>query len=313
METYKGCITDIEGLLAGHYTDFLAKTGCTVVVCPEGAVCGADVRGGAPGTRETDLLKPGMLVQKVHAVLLTGGSAFGLNAAGGVMQYLEEKHIGMETEFATVPIVPAAVIYDLGIGRSGVRPDKAEGYAAAAVATKKALPQGSYGAGTGALIGKLMGMKGTAKGGVGAASIDIGGGVKVAAVFVVNALGDVCDHRTGRIIAGLQDEDGQLLNSVNCILQGAGNGGNSAGQNTTIGIVATNAVLTKDQAYKMASMAHDGIALAVRPAHTLMDGDTVFALSTCKKEAELTAVFTAAAEVTARAIVNACLLATAGE
>ncbi len=312
METYKGCITDIEGLLAGHYTDLLNKTGCTVVVCPEGAVCGADVRGGAPGTRETDLLKPGMLVEKAHAVLLSGGSAYGLDAAGGVMQYLEENKIGLDTVCATVPIVPAAVIYDLGLGSAHVRPDKAEGYAAAAAASDKPLLQGSCGAGTGALIGKLYGMRGTSKGGVGAASIGLKGGVQVAALFVVNAMGDVWDYRAGRIIAGLQDENGEFADTVACILKGE-NMADIRGQNTTIGIVATNAILSKAQANKMAAMAHDGIALAVHPAHTLLDGDTTFAMATCKKEADITAVFTAAAEAAARAIVNACLHAAAGE
>lgn len=309
---YKGSITDVEGLKAGHYTDIIAKTGCTAVICEEGAICGVDVRGGAPGTRETDLLKPGMLVKKVHGVLLTGGSAFGLDAAGGVMQYLEERNIGLATPYATVPIVPAAVIYDLGIGKSDVRPDKQAGYQAAAAATKFPLQQGSYGAGTGALIGKLFGVRGSAKGGIGTASIALGKKVYVAAVFVVNAMGDVYDHNTGKIVSGLQGDKGEFLNTVKCILEGAG-AKDLAGQNTTIGIVATNAILSKEETNKMAAMAHDGIALAVRPSHTMVDGDTVFALSTGKKTADITAVFTAAAEVTARAIVNACNYAINGD
>jgi L-aminopeptidase/D-esterase-like protein len=309
---YKGCITDVEGLKAGHYTDNIAKTGCTVVICEEGAVCGGDVRGGAPGTRETDLLKTGMLVQKAHAVLLSGGSAFGLDAAGGVMQYLEEKNIGLSTPYATVPIVPAAVIYDLGIGKPEIRPDKKAGYEAAAAASASPLQQGSFGAGAGALIGKLFGMRGSAKGGIGAASIALGKNVCVAALFAVNAMGDVYDHHTGKIIAGLQGDTGEFLNTVNCILEGAGVKG-LVGQNTTIGIVATNAILSKDEANKMAAVAHDGIALTVRPAHTMIDGDTVFALSTGKRNADMTAVFTAAAEVAARAIVNACAHAANGE
>lgn len=308
---YKGCITDIEGLKAGHYTDNFGKTGCTVVICEEGAVCGGDVRGGAPGTRETDLLKPGVLVNKAHAVLLTGGSAFGLDAAGGVMQYLEEKNIGFVTPYATVPIVPAAVIYDLGLGKPDKRPDKQSGYQAAAAASTAPLQQGSCGAGTGALIGKLFGMRGSAKGGVGAASLSLGEKVYVAALFVVNALGDVYDHHTGKIFSGLQDDKGEFLNTMNYILEGA-RGKDLAGQNTTIGIVATNAIINKEEVNKMASMAHDGIALAVRPSHTMVDGDTVFALSTGKKNADITAVFTAAVEVTARAIVNACYYAING-
>jgi len=304
---YKGCITDVEGILAGHYTDAEGRTGCTVVICEEGAVCGVDVRGGAPGTRETDLARTGNLVTKAHAVLLTGGSAYGLDAAGGVMQYLEEKDIGFDTQFGKVPIVPAAVIYDLDTGPSDIRPDKKAGYAASEAASGKALPQGPYGAGTGASVGKLLGPANTSRGGIGAASMALRDGTTVAALFAVNAFGDIYDPHTGGIIAGLRDENGEFLNTADILLSGAGYEANY-GQNTVIGIVATDAALTKEEANKMAAVAHDGIALSVHPAHTMLDGDTVFALSTGKRQGDFNVLLAAAAEVTARAVVNACLL-----
>ncbi len=308
---YEGSITDAGGIMAGHYTDAKAKTGCSVVICEDGAVCGADVRGGAPGTRETDLLKTGNLVTKAHAVLLTGGSAFGLDAASGVMQYLEEKGIGFETPYAKVPIVPSAVIYDLGTGKSGVRPDKKAGYEACAAAACGPLKQGSYGAGTGATVGKMMGLPHAMKGGIGEASLKLEGGVVVSALFAVNAFGDVYDHNTGKIIAGCRDKDGNFINTVQSILLNAGLK-ETCGQNTTIGIIATNAELTKEEANKTAAIAHDAIALCVRPSHTMFDGDTVFALSTGRKKADINVILVAAAEAAARAIVNACVFASGG-
>jgi L-aminopeptidase/D-esterase-like protein len=302
---YKGCITDIAGIVAGHYTDTEGRTGCTVVIAKEGAVCGADVRGGAPGTRETDLCHTGNLVSKAHAVLLTGGSAYGLDAAGGVMRYLEEHGIGFETQYGIVPIVPAAVIYDLDTGRSDIRPDKDAGYAACMAASGAMLEQGSLGAGTGASVGKLLGPANTMRGGIGAASLTLRDGTTVAALFAVNAFGDVVDPHTGAVAAGLRDENGAHMNTVDILLSGAAYEPNY-GQNTTIGIVATDALLTKEEANKMAAIAHDGVALAIRPSHTMLDGDTVFALSTGKKQGDFNLLLTAAVEVTVRAIVNAC-------
>jgi len=302
---YKGSITDIEGVTAGHYTDAEAKTGCTVVLCEKGAVCGVDVRGGAPGTRETDLARPGNLVKKAHAVLLSGGSAYGLDAAAGVMQYLEEKDIGFNTGYAKVPIVPAAVIYDLGVGKADIRPGKQAGYYACLEASAPGLQQGAFGAGTGATVGKLLGLAHACSGGVGTASIELKDGVIVAALFVVNAFGDVVDPHTGKTVAGMKNPDGSYPGTCEVLLSGIENKA-AAGQNTTIGVVATNAALTKEEANKMAAIAHDGIALCVRPAHTMLDGDTVFALSAGEKQADFNVLLAAAVEAVCRAIVNAC-------
>ena len=302
---YNGTITDIAGIEVGHAQDLKGKTGCTVVICREGAIAGVDVRGAAPGTRETDLMRPGNLVEKVHAILLTGGSAFGLAAADGVMKYLEEEGIGFDTGSLKVPIVAAAVLYDLGYGSATARPDANMGYQACLNAGSSNILQGSVGAGTGATVGKLFGMKSSMKGGIGTASISLPGGIVVGAIVAVNAFGDVVDPRTGKIIAGaVSPETGEFINTVDFIIS-SGKSYGFAGTNTTIGVVATNAILNKEQANRLAMMGHDGLAQAIRPVHTMMDGDTLFCLSTGKIKGDMTAIGCAAVEVVARAVVNA--------
>ncbi len=294
---HSGCITDISGVTAGHWTDRENMTGCTVVVIEGGAVCGVDVRGSAPGTRETDLLRPMNTVQKANALLLSGGSAFGLAAAGGVMRWLEQRGEGFDTGFAKVPIVPAAVLYDLGVGSPAVRPDEDEGYAACEAAGIEPLAQGRFGAGTGATVGKAAGMQYASAGGFGAASVNIGD-VIVAACFAVNAFGDIYDHNTGKKIAGMKE-----TSVYDALLEGGSP--DVSGMNTTIGIIGTNAALTKEQACKLASSGQDGIAMCVRPAHTMFDGDSVFAFGTGEMQCGISALLAAAAEVSARAIINA--------
>jgi len=279
-------------------------TGCTVVLCPpEGCAAGVDQRGSAPGTRETDLLRPGQLVERVNAILLTGGSAFGLDAAGGVMRYLEEHGIGHSVGVTVVPIVPAAVIFDLAVGDFRTRPDAAMGYAACVAATDGAVTEGNVGAGTGASVGKALGPAQAMKSGLGMASLRLPGGLIVAALMVVNALGDVLDPRTGGILAGARLPGGGWADSSHLLLHGAPR--SATPTNTVIGVVATNARLDKAQATKVAQMAHDGLARAVRPAHTMFDGDTIFALSAGAVQADITRVGQAAADVTAEAIVQA--------
>ncbi len=294
---YSGSLTDIPGVLAGHYTDSTHLTGCTVVLLRGGAVAGVDVRGSAPGTRETDLLRPCNTVQHAHALLLCGGSAFGLAAADGVMRWLEEHGEGFDTGYARVPIVPAAVLYDLGVGSASVRPDAAAGYAACESAGS-ALQSGPYGAGTGATVGKAGGPQRAGRGGFGMASVVMPCGVIVAAAFAVNAFGDIYDHNSGQKKAGMTG--GSVMETL---LNAAPP--DMSGRNTTIGIVGTNAVLTKEQANKLASMGQDGIAMTVRPAHTMFDGDTVFAFGTGAATGDFSAILAAGAEAAARAIVNA--------
>ena len=315
-------ITDVKGIRVGHADDREALTGCTVVLCEEGAVAGVDQRGGAPGTRETDLVRPMHLVQKVHAVLLSGGSAFGLDAATGVMRYLEERDIGYDVRVAKVPIVPAAILFDLGIGRADVRPDAAMGYAACQAASIEPPSMGNVGAGMGATVGKILDMASAMKSGIGTASVDLGGDAVVGAIVVANPWGDVVDPATGEILAGARPAkvgpvriggEGTFVDTLNAmkgmvgktILRFASRG------NTVIGVVATNALLTKEQVNKVAQMAQDGIARAVRPAHTMFDGDTLFALSTGKKKVDVNIVGAYAAEVVAQAIVRAVLMAEA--
>jgi len=298
-------ITDVTGLKVGHYTDPEAATGCTVVLCEQGAIAGVDVRGSAPGTRETDLLRPMNQVEKVHAILLSGGSAFGLDAASGVMRYLDEKKIGYATTGGTVPIVPAAVLFDLAIGNPKVRPGDKEGYQACKNAAGGEVHQGCVGAGTGAMVGQVFGTNRATKSGLGTASETIGNDVIIGAIVAVNALGDVYDSTTGKIIAGVRRLDGKGFgNTVEYLKEEQSCQGN-AGNHTTIGIVATNVSLTKEQVNKMAQMAHDGLARAINPCHTMLDGDTIFALSLGVKEGDLTAIGTIAAEVMQRAIIKA--------
>ena len=309
---FPGAITDIAGLKVGHFTDPRRPTGCTVLLCPEGAVAGVDVRGAAPGTRETDLLHPLATIAEVHALLLTGGSAFGLAAADGVMQWLEARGFGVPVGPARVPIVPAAVLFDLWVGDARIRPDAAAGFAACEAATDQPPAQGSVGAGAGASVGKLFGIAGAMKGGIGTAAIQVGG-ITVAALVAVNAMGDVIDPATGQIVAGARAPGGrQTINLMQALCAGQLPAPLMAGMATTIGIVATDAVLTKTQANKLAGMAHDGLARAINPVHTSQDGDAMFALATggAGLPGHLTVLGALAAEVTARAVLNAVRAAT---
>lgn len=307
-------LTAVAGIEVGHWTSSERPTGCTAILTRQGATAAVDVRGGAPGTRETDLLDPSNLVGEVHAIVLTGGSAFGLDAASGVMRYLEEAGIGFDVGVARVPIVPAAVLFDLAVGgRPEVRPTAESGYLAACAASGGPVAQGSIGAGAGASVGKLLGSARAMKGGLGSASIALPDGLVVAALVAVNAVGDVVDPGTGRVIAGARTPDGRALADVRGLLRrGAVGGAPRVGENTTIGVVATNAALTKPQARKVAQMAHGGIARAIVPAHTPVDGDTIFALATAALpgEAALGTVGALAAEAMADAIVRAVRSAT---
>lgn len=308
----KGAITDVAGIEVGHFTDARRPTGCTVIITRDGAVAGVDVRGAAPGTRETDLLHPSNLVDRVHAILLAGGSAWGLDAASGVMQWLEENHIGLQVGFGLVPIVPAAVLFDLPVGDASIRPDAKAGYAACVAASRGAPEQGNVGAGAGALVGKLFGLQRAMRGGIGTASITAHG-ITVGAIIACNAGGDVIDPATGQVLAGARTPDGlSLLNSRDAILAGAVPQSLLAGTNTTIGVIATDAILTKPQAHRLAQVAHDGLARSINPVHTLIDGDTLFALGTGRagKSADMLVLSTLAAEVTARAVVQAIRAAT---
>ena len=301
----------VPGTRVGHYTDTRAQTGCTVVLCEPGAVAGVDVRGSAPGTRETDALRPGNAVTEAHAVLLTGGSAFGLDAASGVMRYLEERGSGFRVGEHTVPIVPAAVLFDLSVGDGNVRPDSQSGYSACVDATAGPVPEGSVGAGTGATVGKLLGRELAMKGGLGVSRVEIGDGVVVGAVVAVNAVGSIVDPATAELVAGPRTSAG-MVDAAEALVGGARAAAGLSGQNTTIGVAATNARLSKEQANKLASVSHDGIALSVRPAHTMSDGDTMFALATGRTDAEVD-MHTLCAAVTlctARAIVRGVRSAT---
>ena len=314
---FPGAITDIAGLKVGHFTDPRRPTGCTVLLCEAGAVAGVDVRGAAPGTRETDLLHPLATISQVHALLLTGGSAFGLDAATGVMRWLEERGHGVPVGPATrdgspgpairIPIVPAAVLFDLWLGDARIRPDAAAGYAACEAASTAHPAQGSVGAGAGAAVGKLFGIGRAMKGGIGSASIKVGA-ITVAALVAVNAIGDVVDPASGRVIAGARADDGRTpLDTLAALVDGQLPAHLMAGMATTIGIVATDALLTKTEANKLAAMAHDGLARSINPVHTAGDGDALFAVATggSRKPGHLTVLGALAAEVTARAVLNA--------
>jgi L-aminopeptidase/D-esterase-like protein len=315
-------ITDVPGILVGHAQDASALTGCTVVLCPKGATAGVDQRGGAPGTRETDLLRPMHLVRKIHAVVLAGGSAFGLDASSGVMRYLEEKHVGFSAGNAKVPIVVSAILYDLGIGDSKVRPDAEMGYRACQRASADPPAEGNAGAGTGCTVGKIFGPVGAVKSGIGSACVDCGGGVRAAAIVAVNAFGDVIDPKNGAILAGARPVGTGPLRlggskryadtlAVMRTAPGRMILGLAEGTNTVIGVVASNARLTKEEAGKVAQMAQDGLARTIRPAHTMLDGDTIFALSTGNRKANVSLVGACAAEAFSRAVVKAVLAARA--
>ncbi len=307
-------ITDIQGILVGHAQDDIALTGCTAILCPDGAVAGVDQRGGAPGTRETDALHPMHLVEKIHGILLAGGSAFGLDAAGGAVRYLEERGIGFDVGVARVPIVPSAILFDLNLGRPDIRPDASMGYQACANATSNPPAEGNVGAGCGASVGKILGIQQAMKAGIGSAGLEITPGLLVAALVAVNALGDVIDADSGQIIAGArlpgppQGAELQFADTLQVMQKlagGANLGFNRRHDNTVIGVVATNARLNKEQVNKVAQMAQDGLARTIRPAHTMLDGDTIFALATGQVEADVNIIGAFAAQVFAQAIVRA--------
>lgn len=305
----KGSITDVAGIKVGHFTDSRRPTGCTVILCEDGATGGVDVRGSAPGTRETDLLDPKNLVQQVHAIVLSGGSAFGLETATGVVRWLEERGIGYDVGVAKVPIVPAAILFDLTVGDAKIRPDAEAGYKACKAASANAPAEGNVGAGAGATVGKMFGGKRAMKGGIGTASIKLDGLI-VGAIVAVNAVGDVIDPTTGKLIAGARTADGKkLAGTMAGILRGEALPPMLGGTNTTIGLVATDAKLDKAQAQKVAQMAHDGLARTINPAHTMFDGDTIFTVATGKttstKPVNVTLIGALAAEAMAQAVVRA--------
>lgn len=308
----RDAITDVAGIEVGQAQDLTALTGCTVVLCRDGAVVGVDVRGLAPGTRETDLCRPGTLVERAQAILLAGGSAFGLEAASGVMWYLWERGLGFDVGVTTVPIVPGAVIFDLGVGEIAW-PDGAMGYAACLTATAGEVAQGNVGAGTGASVGKLLGPARATKSGIGTASTRVGA-MTVGAVVVVNAFGNVVDPRTGVILAGARDPATGSYVDVDQVVQAATPATSPFPTNTTLGVVATDASLTSAQVNHLASIAQDGLARTIRPVHTLYDGDTIFALATGRGAAverpAMLPLVVATVAVVERAIINAVVHAT---
>lgn len=301
---YSGYITDIEGIKVGHSTSEEGMTGCTVVICEEGATGGVDVRGSAPGTRETDLFRPEKTVDRVHAIVLSGGSAFGLDASSGVMKYLEEQGIGFDVGVTKVPIVASAVIFDLNIGDYRIRPDLVMGYEAAKSATTRENRQGNIGCGMGATVGKIMGPKNVMKSGLGSATIEVGE-LRVSALVSVNSFGDIYDYRTNEQIAGVYDYSRDIMLNTYEIMKNRDSDIGFSIQNTTIGIIATNAILNKAQAYKISQMAHNGFARSIDPIHTMVDGDTIFTMATNKIEADINLVGSMAAEVMSQAISNA--------
>ncbi len=328
----QGSITEVAGISVGHATNREARTGCTVILCgAEGAVGGVDVRGAAPGTRETDLLDPSNLVERVHAILLAGGSAFGLDAASGVMKFLEERGIGFDTTVARVPIVPAAVIFDLAVGAANVRPDSVMGYLACMNATSDGVEEGAVGVGAGAMVGKILGITNASPGGLATVSRKLVTGATVGVLVVVNAFGDLVDPTSGKILAGAKLPKGRGFPGTQRIIEDGlpkslaraqntakGNLKNASRkesafsqhpfasglENTTLAVVATDAKLTKAEARKVAQMAHDGLARAIRPVHTMFDGDTIFALSTGELHSDVTTIGSVAAELLTRAVVR---------
>lgn len=313
-------ITDVQGIRVGHHTLAERPTGCTVILAEgAGAVGGISQRGGAPGTRETDLLDTSNLVERVNAVVLSGGSAFGLDAAQGVVRYLEERNIGYRTAAGVVPIVPAAILFDLGFGGDPkVRPTAECGYKAAEAAGDGPVTEGNVGAGAGATVGKMGGGRGARDGaggpmkaGIGSASITLADGLVVGAIVAVNAVGDVIDPQTGQVVAGVRGADGKLADVRKLLRSGAALAPPRPGENTTIAVVATNARLTKEQVNRLAMMADDGLARAINPSHTVGDGDTVFALATGTLDgnANVSVVGALAAEALAEAVVRAAVQA----
>jgi L-aminopeptidase/D-esterase-like protein len=307
---HEGGLTDLTGLKVGHFTDQRRPTGCTVILTEAGATAGVDVRGSAPGTRETDLLSPINTVPRIHAILLAGGSAFGLDAASGVVKYLEQKGIGHPTSAVPVPIVPAAILFDLALGDPTIRPDSHAGYQACLEASSAPAAEGNVGCGAGATVGKLLGRERAMKGGLGSASRRWEN-IVVAALAAVNALGNVLDSKTGRLLAGVRTEDGRALLGVEeCLKVPYRRSVMPSAENTTLVVVGTNARFDKAGMTKIAQMCHDGFARAVNPVHLPFDGDVAFALSTGQiEEASLAQVGAIAAEVTARAIARAVVMA----
>ncbi len=308
----KVSITEVSGVSVGHWTHPEAATGCTVVLCPQGAVASVDVRGGAPATRETDVLRAGNLVDRVHAVLLSGGSAYGLDAATGVMRWLEERGHGFPVTTGVVPIVPAACVYDFGIGRGDVRPDASAGYDACAKASTGPVAEGSVGAGTGATVGKALGIERALKGGIGTAAETTASGITIGALVVVNSWGEVVDPETATVVGAPRGESPGAFVSTLDILREKPPLSPFAAENSTIGLIATDAVLSKEQAYRLAVIAQTGLARAIRPVHTPVDGDAIFALATCRNDTEtdVLQLGALAARAVERAIVRAVLAAT---
>ena len=303
-------LTDIPGIRVGHVSDFDALTGCTAILCEGGAVGGVDIRGSATGTSEIDVLSPGHVTSRVHAVTLAGGSAFGLEAASGVRRFLEKKGIGFDTGAAKVPIVPCAILYDLGIGKANVRPTREMGEAAAAAASSDAVKEGAVGAGTGATVGKLVGgMRQAMKSGIGSATVALDGSVLVSALVAVNAVGDIRDPQTGALIAGARRSPESLELADTEKMMKSGLRGGFRRENTTLTVVATNARLTKTQATKLAQLAGLGVARTIYPVNTMSDGDIVFALSLGNEAGDIDALGVAGAEAVAQAIVRAVKLA----
>lgn len=318
--TTDGGLTAISGIKVGHHTLTERPTGCTVILTEAGAVAGVDVRGGAPGSRETALLEPWAAAERVHAIVLSGGSSFGLDTATGVMRYLEERGVGVRFGGSVIPLVPAAILFDLRIGNGRIRPNADCGYAAARAATTGAVAEGNVGAGAGATVGKSAGPLRAMKGGIGSAMITLQDGVIVSAIVAVNAVGDVVDPATGRVVAGMRSEDGLSLVDVRTVLRlrpairrpAAPGGEAGVMQNTTIGVVATNATLTKTQANRMATIAHNGLARTIVPVHTSSDGDAIFALATgvIAGPPDVDLIAWAGSEAMARAVVRAVRAAT---
>ena len=299
-------ITDVPGVKVGHWTDELSMTGCTVVIFESGAVGGVDVRGASPGTRETDLLSPYKRIERINAVLIGGGSAYGLAAVDGVMNYLEERGKGFKIANNTVPIVPAAILFDLSVGDGSVRPSSSEGYIACENSSYGSVETGSVGAGTGATVAKVLGLNSSIKGGIGTSSIFLGNELVVGAIVAVNAIGSIHDPHSGELIAGARNQNNEMISANQALMEMGYENKSDLGSNTTIGVIATNAKLSKAEVNHIASISHDGIALAVRPAHMLGDGDTMFALATDQTEDfDLDQLIATAVEVTSMAVVNA--------
>jgi L-aminopeptidase/D-esterase-like protein len=301
-------LTDIPGIRVGHASDFDALTGCTAIICESGAVGGADIRGSATGTAEMDTLSPGHVTERVHGIVLAGGSAFGLEAAAGVRRYLAQYGIGFDTGVARVPIVPSAILFDLGIGKPGVRPGREMGEAAASAATDRAVAEGCVGAGTGATVGKLFGMTRAMKSGIGSFTVELQDGVLVAALVAVNALGNVRDPASGLTIAGARASAAsmEMVDAEKAMRTGQVG---EFGRNTTLAVVATNAQLNKVQAGKLAALASIGVVRSIAPVNTMFDGDVTFALSVGRTKANIDTLGVAAIEAVEQAILRAVRLA----